>query len=117
MAFSNSQNARVLYGASAIASTIRNVKPTYTAAMIEVSTIADTSHQFIGGLGEWGVAIDGVFDTTTGAGSILNEITTPISTSATMFIGGVVRWIVDKRVAATQGAEPAGGDSGPGGRR
>jgi uncharacterized oligopeptide transporter (OPT) family protein len=38
----------------------------------------------------------------------------PISTSATMFIGGVVRWIVDKRIAATQGAEPAGGDSGPG---
>ncbi len=38
----------------------------------------------------------------------------PISTSATMFIGGVVRWLVDKRVAATQGAEPAGGDSGPG---
>ncbi len=38
----------------------------------------------------------------------------PISTSATMFIGGVVRWLVDKRVAAKQGAEPTGGDSGPG---
>lgn len=38
----------------------------------------------------------------------------PISTSATMFIGGVLRWIVDKRVAATQGAAAHGGDSGPG---
>ena len=38
----------------------------------------------------------------------------PISTSATMFIGGVLRWIVDRRVAKTHGAEAAGGDSGPG---
>ncbi len=38
----------------------------------------------------------------------------PISTSATMFIGGVLRWIVDRRVAATQGAATEGGDSGPG---
>ncbi len=38
----------------------------------------------------------------------------PISTSATMFIGGVLRWIVDQRVARTQGAAAEGGDSGPG---
>jgi len=38
----------------------------------------------------------------------------PISTSATMFIGGVLRWIVDRRVAATQGSDAAGNDSGPG---
>jgi uncharacterized oligopeptide transporter (OPT) family protein len=38
----------------------------------------------------------------------------PISTSATMFIGGVVRWIVDRRVAAAQGPQAAESDSGPG---
>ncbi len=38
----------------------------------------------------------------------------PISTSATMFIGGVLRWIVDRRVAASRGSEAAGSDSGPG---
>jgi putative OPT family oligopeptide transporter len=38
----------------------------------------------------------------------------PISTSATMFIGGVLRWFVDRRVAATQGNAAHGGDSGPG---
>jgi hypothetical protein len=38
----------------------------------------------------------------------------PISTSATMFIGGVVRWIVDRRVAAARGAAAAESDSGPG---
>jgi uncharacterized oligopeptide transporter (OPT) family protein len=38
----------------------------------------------------------------------------PISTSATMFIGGVLRWIVDRRVASTQGDAAAHGDSGPG---
>jgi putative OPT family oligopeptide transporter len=38
----------------------------------------------------------------------------PISTSATMFIGGVVRWMVDRHVAGTDGADAAGSDSGPG---
>ena len=38
----------------------------------------------------------------------------PISTSATMFIGGVLRWIVERRVAVTRGDAAAAGDSGPG---
>ena len=38
----------------------------------------------------------------------------PISTSATMFIGGALRWLVDRRVAATQGAAETSNDSGPG---
>jgi uncharacterized oligopeptide transporter (OPT) family protein len=38
----------------------------------------------------------------------------PISTSATMFIGGAVRWLVDRRVTKSQGSEAAGSDSGPG---
>ena len=43
----------------------------------------------------------------------------PISTSATMFIGGVVRWIVDRRLASSKDVSPLDpaahdGDSGPG---
>jgi uncharacterized oligopeptide transporter (OPT) family protein len=41
----------------------------------------------------------------------------PISTSATMFAGGVLRWLVDRRSAAgSEAGAPAGahGDSGPG---
>lgn len=37
----------------------------------------------------------------------------PISTSAAMFAGGVLRWLVDRRVGAA-GAADAHGDSGPG---
>jgi uncharacterized oligopeptide transporter (OPT) family protein len=36
----------------------------------------------------------------------------PISTSATMFMGGVVRWLVEHRMTSAQRA--AEGDSGPG---
>jgi putative OPT family oligopeptide transporter len=38
----------------------------------------------------------------------------PISTSATMFIGGVVRWLVDRQTAKSQTGDDHGGDSGPG---
>ncbi len=38
----------------------------------------------------------------------------PISTSATMFIGGVLRWIVEKRSAKAGGETAAESDSGPG---
>jgi putative OPT family oligopeptide transporter len=37
----------------------------------------------------------------------------PISTSATIFVGGIVRWLVERH-AAKQGASAESGDSGPG---
>jgi hypothetical protein len=37
----------------------------------------------------------------------------PISTSATIFMGGIVRWLVERR-AAKSGAAIDSGDSGPG---
>jgi hypothetical protein len=37
----------------------------------------------------------------------------PISTSATMFMGGIVRWLVDRRLSAEQ-RDSAESDSGPG---
>ena len=38
----------------------------------------------------------------------------PISTSATMFIGGALRWFVDRRLASTRPDAVKDGDSGPG---
>jgi hypothetical protein len=38
----------------------------------------------------------------------------PISTSATMFIGGALRWIIDRRLASTRPDAVKVGDSGPG---
>ncbi len=38
----------------------------------------------------------------------------PISTSATMFMGGCIRWLVDRKNGHREGDEDAGADSGPG---
>ena len=84
MAFVNSQSTRVLYGANAIASTIKSASPTFNANMIDVTTLADTSKAFVPGIKEWTLNIDGVFDNTTGTGSVLDQMTSPLSATTTV---------------------------------
>lgn len=84
MAFVSSQSTRVLFGAVAISSTVRSVKPNFQQNMIDVTTIADTSKSFIGGLAEWSVDIDGIFDNSTAAGSVHDAMNTPLSASSTV---------------------------------
>lgn len=84
MAFVSSQSTRVLFGAVAISSTVRSVKPSFQQNMIDVTTIADSSKAFIGGIAEWSVAIDGVFDNATTAGSVHDAMNTPLSATTTV---------------------------------
>lgn len=84
MAFVTSQSTRVLFGSVAIASTVRSVKPSFKQNMLDVTTIVDSSKAFIGGINEWSVDIDGVFDNATTAGSVHDAMNTPLSATSTV---------------------------------
>lgn len=102
MAFINAQQARILYGSQAISSVVRSVQPTASRDMIEVTTLADTGKAFIPGLTEWQLTVDGVFDNTTGAGSVLDQMTSPLASATTVaasiapsgFTAGNPVWLV-----------------------
>lgn len=102
MAFVNAQQTRVLYGQQAISSLIKDVKATFSRAMLDVSTLADTSKAYIGGLSEWQLSFDGFFDNVTTAGSPWDSLTTPLATAATVpasvavngFAAGNPVWLV-----------------------
>lgn len=84
MAFVNSQSTRVLYGANAIASTVRSASPAFNTNMLDVTTLADSSKAFVPGINEWTLNIDGVFDNTTGTGSVLDQMTSPLASTTTV---------------------------------
>lgn len=84
MAFVNSQSTRVLYGANAIASTVRSASPAFNANMLDVTTLADSNKVFVPGINEWTLNIDGVFDNTTGTGSVLDQMTSPLASTTTV---------------------------------
>lgn len=79
MPFILSNQTRVLYGNTALAAFLRNVKPSASVDMLDVTTLVDTSKQFIAGLQEFNLSIDGLFDNGTGAGSVWSAITSPIN--------------------------------------
>lgn len=102
MAFINAQQSRILYGANAIATVVRDVTPTMSRDMLDVTTLGDTSKTFIPGVTEYQVNINGVFDDTTGAGSVLDQMTSPLAASDTVatsialngFAAGESVWLV-----------------------
>lgn len=102
MAFVNSQSARVLYGANAISSTVRSVSPSFSADMIDVTTLADTGKAFVPGITEYSLNVEGVFDNATGAGTVFEQMTSPLAASTTVpasvavagFTAGNPVWLV-----------------------
>ena len=83
MSFVNSQQTRILLGSNALSTVVRMVKPSGTVNMIEVSTLASTSKDYIAGLAEWKLQVDGLLDNTTTAGSSWDQITTSITGQST----------------------------------
>lgn len=86
MAFTSSQSTRILHGAVAIASTVRNATPSFSQQMIDVTTIGDTFKSFVGGISEWSFKVDGVFDNATTAGSAHAAMNSPLSASDTVAV-------------------------------
>lgn len=79
MAFINANQTKVLYGANALAAYLRSVTPNASIEMLDVTSLNDSSKAFIPGLEDFTLSIDGMFDTSTGAGSVWDAITTPIN--------------------------------------
>ena len=86
MAFVSSQSTRILHGAVAIASTVRSASPSFSQAMIDVTTLGDSSKNFIGGIDEWSFNVDGVFDNATTAGSVHAAMNSPLAASDTVAV-------------------------------
>lgn len=86
MAFVSSQSTRILHGAVAIASTVRNAKPSFQQAMIDVTTLGDSAKAFIGGINEWSFSVDGMFDNATTSGSVHAAMNSPLAASDTVAV-------------------------------
>lgn len=84
MAFINANQTRVIYGNTALAAYLRTVTPSTNVDMLDVTTLIDTSKQMAPGLVEHTLSLDGLFDNTTGAGTVWNAITTPINAGSTV---------------------------------
>lgn len=106
MPFINAQQTRILWGAQPLHAYLRSVTPSATRDMLEVSTLADTSKVFIPGLTEYSLNVDGLFDSTATTGSLLNDITTTLSSSATVatsvapdgFTAGNSVWLIPSKI-------------------
>lgn len=84
MAFINAQSTRVLYGNTALAGYLRSVSPSAQIDMLDVTVLTDTAKQFIPALGDYTLNVDGLFDNTTGAGSLWDVLTSPINAGSTI---------------------------------
>jgi hypothetical protein len=105
MPFINSNQTKILYGSTALAAYIRSATPSASVDMLDVTSLADTSKSYIAGLEEFGLNVDGMFDNSTGAGSLWDAITTPInsdlvvatSVGPTGFANGSSVWVIPAR--------------------
>jgi hypothetical protein len=105
MAFINSNQTTMLYGTNALAAYLRTVSPSASVEMLDVTTLADTAKAFTPGLEDFTLSIDGLFDTTTSAGSIWANITNAInagsivatSVAPTGFAVGNSVWVLPAR--------------------
>jgi len=83
MAFVNSNQTRLIYGTNPLAAYLKSVGPSFTADMLDVTTLADTSKAFIAGETDYALNVDGLFDSTTTAGDVWANITAAIAASST----------------------------------
>lgn len=68
-------NTTVLYDNFALAAYLRSASPSTTVAMLDATTLADTSLQYLPGLKSTTFSVTGLFDSATGAGTLLDDIT------------------------------------------
>jgi hypothetical protein len=71
--FSNSTT--IAYDELALAAYVRSVTPTLGFQQYDSTTLADSSQKFTAGLRENNLTIEGLFDSTTGAGTLFTELT------------------------------------------
>ena len=108
MAFINAQSTRVLYGNTALAGYLRSVSPSASIDMLDVTVLTDTAKQFIPALGDYSLNVDGVFDDTTGTGSLWDVLTSPINAGSTIpttiglegFTAGNSVWMIPARTVS-----------------
>ena len=77
----NANNTTILYDNFALAAYLRSVGLTTSTAMIDGTTLADTSMVNYPGLNSTSFTMSGLFDTATGAGSLLDDITSRLGSS------------------------------------
>jgi len=77
----SSTNTTVLYGKIAMAAYLRNVTPRFSQDMADASVLSSTSKVYFPSLENYDFTLDGLFDSNTGAGTMLNEITSNLGSS------------------------------------
>lgn len=71
----NANNTTVLYDNFALAAYLKSAAPNISVAMLDATTLADSSLQYLPGLRTNQFSLSGLFDSATGAGTLLNDIT------------------------------------------
>lgn len=98
----NANNTTILYDNFALAAYVRSASPTSTVAMLDSTTLADSSLVYYPGLASTAMTISGLFDSTTGAGSLLDDITSRLGSSTAVaatispagFSAGAPAWLL-----------------------
>jgi hypothetical protein len=84
MPFISSNQTRVIYGTNPLAAILRTVSPSVNFDMLETTTLADTAKTFQPGLEDIALNLDGLFDSTTGAGTAFDNIIAAITGGSTV---------------------------------
>lgn len=71
----NANNTTVLYDEFALAAYLKSASPNTSVAMLDATTLADASLVYTPGLKQTAFSLSGLFDSTTGAGTLLEQIT------------------------------------------
>lgn len=98
----NANSTTVLYDNFALQAYLRSVTPTASVAMLDTTTLNDSSLNYQPGLRTLGITMNGLFDSATGAGTLLNDITgnfgatspTATTVSPAGFAAGNPAWLL-----------------------
>ena len=98
----NANNTTVLYDNFALAAYLKSAAPSFSRTMYDATTLADSSVVYEPGLQQIGFALTGLFDAATGAGTLLDDITSRLGsatpTAATIspsgFTAGNPAWLL-----------------------
>lgn len=110
----NANNTTILYDDTAMAAYVRSATQTFSDAMLDATTLADSSIVNYPGLRNLTFNLSGLFDASTGAGTVLDEITSRLGSSTATattvapagFAAGNPAWLlpaltVDYQVSST----------------
>jgi hypothetical protein len=110
----NANNTTVLYDNFALAAYLKSAAPNVSVAMLDATTLADSSLQYLPGLRTNQFSLSGLFDSASGAGTLLDDITSRLGSSTAVaatispagFATGNPAWLlpaltVDYQVSST----------------